>query len=488
MRRILIPLVLSLMLAIAVPASAQNDASSALPIQYGQSISSTITDDAPAELFVFNGSAGEIISIDMIAEDTNLLDPRVYLYTEADYENGDPAITENDDFEGLNSRIDQYELPESTSYIIEATRWDGEGDYTITLEQAGETTEASGNMDGVQTITLDGGESPLSIMIPASWQSNFDNGLNIFASSTSALEVFGDEVVPAPEGEIALGIFTPATFSQITSDTEDATSADALQIALDGFNFEGEIRPYDGFAVPASFAPLVPSDDAPEDAVMFVLEFDEGFGLVVAVTGGNPQDFEADVVEIVNTMLGIEPSFAGDMTGANDGNALTVNLSNLETREFFTEDSSEQITVSVPPNWITEDVFGSIDIASSEQAMQDGQEGIPVADGELYMSVLFPTYAQETFDIAPDTPPIEALEALNVLLESSGSVDTLDIFDVPAAVSVINMSSFDGPGIVVAFGFDEGTVIALAQPGGEIDTFEEIFTTIFESITYDSEF
>lgn len=91
-----------------------------------------ITDVFPAQRWIFDGAAGQTLTITMEAQ-SGTLDPLLRL-TNAD---GD-LIAENDDAGtpelGTNALIEQVLLPFSDDYILTATRFQGGGRYTLTIE------------------------------------------------------------------------------------------------------------------------------------------------------------------------------------------------------------------------------------------------------------------------------------------------------------------------------------------------------------------
>ncbi len=88
----------------------------------------------------FAGAAGDPLTITMVADDVNELDPRVYLYTADDFAAGGQELTENDDSQDTelgvrNSRIADFVLPETGEYVIVATCFVAcDGDYTLLIE------------------------------------------------------------------------------------------------------------------------------------------------------------------------------------------------------------------------------------------------------------------------------------------------------------------------------------------------------------------
>lgn len=117
-----------------------------------QTLRGTISDPSGEELWRFTGNAGEMVTITMIADDSNALDTRLYLYTENGYAAGTSNyIAENDDSRDesigyYNSRIQNFTLPETGRYVIRATRFSsGTGEYTLTIEGAGGGSSSGGD-------------------------------------------------------------------------------------------------------------------------------------------------------------------------------------------------------------------------------------------------------------------------------------------------------------------------------------------------------
>ena len=117
-------------------------AEAATAITYGEEVTGEINSDSPSVLYRFEGTTGDVITITLIAEDTDDLDPTLALYTLDQYTaNGFPTMSNDDAFEteglGLNSEIFEFELYEDGIYIIEASSFgSGDGEYTLTLESS----------------------------------------------------------------------------------------------------------------------------------------------------------------------------------------------------------------------------------------------------------------------------------------------------------------------------------------------------------------
>ncbi|MEQ8673607.1 MAG: pre-peptidase C-terminal domain-containing protein [Aggregatilineales bacterium] len=113
---------------------------------YGDSISNSLTEGATGHVFTFSGVGGDLVTI---SQTSDTLDSYLILRDA----NGNEIITNDDGGDGLNSLIEDFELPFSGEYIIVASTFGavrgsipGIGDYTLTLnssssEFVGEPTE-----------------------------------------------------------------------------------------------------------------------------------------------------------------------------------------------------------------------------------------------------------------------------------------------------------------------------------------------------------
>lgn len=104
-----------------------------IDVSSGQvSLVGTVSEAIPVQRWIFDGQSGQAIEITM--ESTGFtLDPYLTLISP----NG-AILAENDDALdpalGLNAQISDLNLPANGLYIIEAQRFDGEGNYALTLE------------------------------------------------------------------------------------------------------------------------------------------------------------------------------------------------------------------------------------------------------------------------------------------------------------------------------------------------------------------
>jgi hypothetical protein len=123
------------------PADAQASAASGDgTIAYNQSVTGAFSDDVTEQFYTFTGTAGDVVTITMVADDNDALDTWVWLLTSEGFA-GDELVPliDNDDaadtsLGSYNSQIVDFALPETGEYTIRATRLGfGTGGYTLTL-------------------------------------------------------------------------------------------------------------------------------------------------------------------------------------------------------------------------------------------------------------------------------------------------------------------------------------------------------------------
>ncbi len=126
-------------------------------IAYGDTVTGAVNDEGTnSEYWTFSGQAGDVVTITMIADDTNEVDPRLYLYAEGEVSAFD-ILAENDDAEDssigrLNSQIFEFELPVDGEYVIEATQFGfGAGTYSLTLESGAAGSAGEGKPTAAQS-------------------------------------------------------------------------------------------------------------------------------------------------------------------------------------------------------------------------------------------------------------------------------------------------------------------------------------------------
>jgi hypothetical protein len=112
-------------------------ADGALRMSYGSTVAGFIDDLDPDQLYVFQGTAGDVITVAMSRSDGNL-DPLVTLLDA----NLTPLAQDDDSAGDQNARIDSFTLPETGLYYIRAARFNDPngalptaGSYLLVLAQ-----------------------------------------------------------------------------------------------------------------------------------------------------------------------------------------------------------------------------------------------------------------------------------------------------------------------------------------------------------------
>jgi hypothetical protein len=113
----------------------------AVAIAYGDSVDGELTLGTGIQLYSFEGTAGDVVTITLIRADSADFDPVLRLYTADGYAADDAPLLVNDDAEDtsipfLNSQIADFELPDDATYVIAAASFaGGSGAFTVTLER-----------------------------------------------------------------------------------------------------------------------------------------------------------------------------------------------------------------------------------------------------------------------------------------------------------------------------------------------------------------
>ncbi|MBN8634718.1 MAG: tetratricopeptide repeat protein [Anaerolineae bacterium] len=130
------------------------------PLAVAATLSGSLSDRAPAQQFAIDLTEGELVTIE-VAADLNAFDTLLRLYAPDDFERGRDATIENDDsgdsnFGNLNSRIANFEVTETGTWVIEVTSFSGTatGAYTLTVRGDGSYALTPLNSDlPVQQVT-----------------------------------------------------------------------------------------------------------------------------------------------------------------------------------------------------------------------------------------------------------------------------------------------------------------------------------------------
>jgi hypothetical protein len=141
----------------------QEDEVEYYPITYGDNLYGELEFNGQ-DVYMFEGNAGDILEIGMMAYEEDELDPFVILIQEWD----NRVVDQNDDMaDGMgDSLIEAVELPEDGTYLILA-RGDGQGEYMIWLEHTGNTSQNSASSQETEPpIDPEPSEEPESTQEP----------------------------------------------------------------------------------------------------------------------------------------------------------------------------------------------------------------------------------------------------------------------------------------------------------------------------------
>lgn len=124
-----LPLGLLLGLAICVGLVGAAPPAQGGTIHYDESVQGTISDSSDEQPWRFQGRSGDLILIDMRADNSDMLDTYLTLLDPG----GGVLASDDDGGEGFNSRLGPLPLPTDGEYTILAGRYSGTGGYTLEL-------------------------------------------------------------------------------------------------------------------------------------------------------------------------------------------------------------------------------------------------------------------------------------------------------------------------------------------------------------------
>lgn len=99
-------------------------------LSYNETVHGTISESTSEQNWSFSGHAGDLILIDLRADNVGLLDTYLTLLDEDGY----TLMSDDDGGDSTNSRIGPYTLPAEGRFTIVAGRYSGSGDYTLELK------------------------------------------------------------------------------------------------------------------------------------------------------------------------------------------------------------------------------------------------------------------------------------------------------------------------------------------------------------------
>lgn len=248
-------------------AQAISQPAAAISISYGQTISGELTRDAVQQDYVFNASAGDVVTITMRSIDpAGLLDPRLFLVDASG-----TTLTDHDDVGGSgaaaglgarDAQIQGFTIPAAGAYTIEATSFAGAsfGTYEISLVLGSGTNVAVATTAPAATATTGGGglgtllslptatpqvEAPqfelppltntlsfddYSLQAPADWTSIESDNFDVIGNDPEILQiaVTGGTIDAMSEGSIVVAVLQPDFLQRVNLITEESTPADLL--------------------------------------------------------------------------------------------------------------------------------------------------------------------------------------------------------------------------------------------------------------------
>lgn len=166
-----------------------NDDLNANVITYGDVVRGELSDSTGSIPYLFDAQAGDTVVISMVADDTDELDTYLELYGP----DGD-VLAENDDFQNLNSQI-EFLIPANGTYIIVATRFGGEGAFTLTLDAFVSNESAPSGNDATDSTSDSASgfpDVPTNDILPASGDfifiDDFENTISLPANIVGAMD------------------------------------------------------------------------------------------------------------------------------------------------------------------------------------------------------------------------------------------------------------------------------------------------------------
>lgn len=468
MRRLLLACVLLALMALTTSLSAQD----MIPISYGEAVTGEITASDDVR-YTFEGAAGDVVTITMIATDGNL-DPRLFLTT-ADDIDAFAALAENDDsgdpeIGEYNARIADFELPDDGTYMILASRFSGTGTFMLALETPDAPADMGDDsaMDAMEEIrqwavfatgTSEYGTDSYSFMQATGEPNTFDCG--DIPTAWASESATGDDILALEYEQAVLPTqvnihqtFTPGSIIRVELVNTDPETDITIELP-DSADPPGNTPCPGVFTLDVSL-----EDPQPVNGVIIYLE---------QSIGGNWN--EIDAVELV----GFDPEMATDEPAEASPSA----LENTELTEVFIYDDT--FSMDIPSGWVT-DTSTNTPYLASDQATLDlvvsGAFDAP-AEGQIGISVLFPEVATQV-GLPVDDGPVALLEAFNTAVESTDMVE--DYFELlyPAAITVYTDAAAPEGTISIAVEYDAGVALYVVQIGGEFADFEPLILSLID--------
>lgn len=323
-----------------------------------------------------------------------------------------------------------------------------------------------------------------SITLPEGWIGEADEffGEIIFATSEEALAIIDSEDFTAmpPSGDIVVQMF-PLPFEFLTMMEEDdpiETPTDLLTLFMEIDGMTGELVDYDEILGGDSVIFFIDeADDIPPNALVVVTQYTDGFVIwtVQYGEGDEFEDYEDTIVEIILSL-----TYEGDMTEDMDDDGMVQ-------RDTIT---LENLTVTVPDGWVSEERFGEAYIANAQEAldiMESGDTTTPLESGQISMSLLPLGFDLMPFLEIDAEEPLELLVQFSESAELPGEIFEYDALDFPAAILFVA----EGDGIpenavILATGYPDGFVLWAVQygAGDDFSDYDETVAEVIGSLEY----
>lgn len=265
---------------------------------------STLTESQPEQLYRFNGNAGDTVTITMVAEDESALDTRLFLYTAEGYEAGE-FLEENDDAADsnvgrLNSQIVDFELPEDGEYVIVATRFQGEGDYTLTIEGVAPPSGGGANAE-TATFTVEG----LGITFEHSVEWTVleaEPTFIVMLDSLATAEGLDTDAPSLEDDQFLVGISPLADYAEVQATIEETNAA-----LIEGLGDEAETEFGESEALKLGDYAVIKTSVIADglDSLLYLVDVD-GTYIVMQASAGDLDSFDAAFDAVVSSMAKIE--------------------------------------------------------------------------------------------------------------------------------------------------------------------------------------
>lgn len=448
-------------------------------INYGDSIAGELPDDATSDVYSFSGNTGDEVTISMIAADDDQLDTKLNLYRLVDYAAG-VTLASNDDSNEVgfpNSQI-VTTLPSDGEYIIEATRFDGAGPYTLMLEAT--TTDGTFTADAAAAapVEVDSAEAEA---VPGGIP---DDALRQWASSATASSEYGSSDYSAMQ---AVG----------APDTQGCADSTLAWASRSGSGQEFLTLTYAQPVVPLQ---LNVHQNLTPGAIVRVELMDAETGETIVVpdsadpaTEPCPRVFELNITDVDRPVIAVtihlDESLVGywneidavELVGMADGPAPVVELPNTMTDA---QAASGSFTVNYPAGWAAQNLGPNMLVMAESQGTIDMllTDTATLGTTNAYAFVADAATIVNTSSSDLETINAAVLEAITTDPgDTYGEAQFLTFDDGrPFAKTYTTASGAEGYMYVTLI---DGTAVGMQGIAGNIAAWEPTFDAMFATLT-----